>query len=561
MRKLFFIFFGLFLLLSVSCNTQKAKTVEEKSDFKKMGGIKWYTEKNFEKALEKAKKENRKLFVVFSALWCSPCQQLKHNVFKNEKFKDILGDILPVYIEQTTKKGNELCKKYKIRAFPTIKILNSEGKEIASTTGARIEMSYYANWLKLAKKGITYDNIFNLIKQKKISFKDAVDFADSLSYRDYDKSISVLKEAIANLKCEDSKTGYKAVSLLIDRIGSKSFLEKKSNDKKFYNSYKKIIAKYVNCLSPNYKNMAWFLWECMQLNIKPQLNKATILIKDFKVKDFLGNYPIEFGFTIGTFILNKQKNTVTSLLDKAKEIVKDEPNENEKKKYLYNFARSVFVALGAFRSDEEAKNYKNELEQMVGYVWDLYDFYKDNSIVEDGYLERLLIIFAKYHGLGVNKTLAFVKENVKEALSKEKLTDNEAKKINSIIRSGVDISLNNYGAKKTLVFVKELIENGDKLLKLKKTIAANILNSICWSFVEKNYSDSYLISLSEKSLKLDRQPEILDTLANLYAIKGNYKEALELEKEALKMLEDKKASDKQKEPYKKFIEKIQKKLK
>ncbi len=566
MKKFFVLFVAIVLIFSLSCQKQKEKkmnpaekTESVHSDFKEMGGIKWYTEKNFEKALEKAKEGNRKLFVVFSALWCSPCQQLKHNIFKNEKFKDVLGDIIPVYVEQTTKKGNELCKKYKIRAFPTMKILNSDGKEIASTTGARINMSFYAKWMQLAKKGITYENIFDLIKQKKISFEDAVEFAESFSYRDYEKSMKVLKEAFANLKCENPETGYRAISLLIYKISAKAYLEKKNNDKKFYTNYKKLIEKNMNCLSPEYKNMAWFLWECMQLNVKPQVKRADNLVRDFKIKNFLEDYSMEFGFVIGTFILNGEMNKVTVLSNKVKELIKNEPDYQKKEEYLYNFGKSISLAFGVFR-EKDLKKYKDDLEKTLGYLWDLYDFYKGNSVIEGSNLSRLFEIFAQYYGLGVDKTLSLIKENIKEALNKENLNDSEAKKLNSTIRSGVNICLKNYGIEKSLTFVKDLIGNGDKLSKLNKKITANIFNDICWSFVEKNYSDSYLISLSEKSIKLDRQPEFLDTLANLYAIKGDYKKALELEKEALKMLEDKKASDKQKEPYKKMIEEWSKKI-
>ena len=566
MKKFFVLFVAIVLIFSLSCQKQKEKkmnpaekTESVHSDFKEMGGIKWYTEKNFEKALEKAKEGNRKLFVVFSALWCSPCQQLKHNIFKNEKFKDILGDIIPVYVEQTTKKGNELCKKYKIRAFPTMKILNSDGKEIASTTGATIDMSYYVNWIGMAKKGITYDNIFELIKQKKISFQDATDFAKSLSYWDYDRAIKVFETAFSNLECKDSKIGYSAISEFIGKIITKSYSEKKKIDKEVLKKYDSVIYKQTACLSPAFKNMAVFLWECEKGNVKKQLTRADIILKDFSIDDLISNYYREFGYAVSVYLLNNKDRKAYSLLEKAVKSIKGEKDKEKAKNKLRNFSFTVLTVVKQCAN----KKSKKDLEKVSDYLWDLYDFYEGTDIREGIGVSRALAILAHYYGINVEKTLTLSRKTILEVVNKDKseLSDRDLKQLYAAIKTSFEIVMKHQGIQKAEQFVKEIIGDGKSFEKFKnKKLVANIFNDICWSFVEKNYSDSYLISLSEKSIKLDRQPEFLDTLANLYAIKGDYKKALELEKEALKMLEDKKASDKQKEPYKKMIEEWSKKI-
>ena len=567
MKKFFAFLVAVALFFSLSCGTKKeqqVKTVkknpEKHSEFKEMGGIQWYTEKNFEKALEKAKKENRKLFVVFSALWCSPCQQLKHNIFKNEKFKDILGNIIPVYVEQTTKKGNELCDKYKIRAFPTIKILDSDGKEIASTTGTTLDMSYYANWIGMAKKGITYDNIFDLIKQKKISFKDATDFAKSLSYWDYDKAIKVFEDAFSSLECKDSKIGYNAIFGFIEKIITKSYSEKKKIDKEVLEKYDSVIYKQTDCLSPEFKNMAVFLWECEKGNLKNQLSRADKILKDFSVDDLISNYYRELGYVVSVYLLNGKDQKAYSLLDKAAKSIKEEKDKEKAKNKLRNFSFTVLTVVKQCAN----KKSKKDLEKVSDYLWDLHDFYQGSDIREGIGLSRALAILARYYGVNVEKTLTLSKKSILDALNKDKseLSDKYLKQLHTVIRTSLDIAMVHQGVQKAEQFVKEIIGDGKSFEKFKnKKLVANIFNDICWSFVEKNHSDSYIISLSEKSVELDKLPEFLDTLANLYAIKGDYKKALELEKEALKILEDKKASDKEKESYKKLIEEWSKKSK
>lgn len=99
---------------------------------------------DFEAAQAKAKAENKPMLLDFTGSdWCGWCIKLKDEVFSQEAFQDY-ADASLVLVEldfprkkpqsDAVKAQNEaLAKKYQIRGFPTIVMLNPEGELLAKT--------------------------------------------------------------------------------------------------------------------------------------------------------------------------------------------------------------------------------------------------------------------------------------------------------------------------------------------------------------------------------------------------------------------------------------------
>jgi thioredoxin-related protein len=99
----------------------------------------WQT--NYKKAQEEAKQSNRLLLVDFTGSdWCGYCILLDRQILSRPEFKDyakknlVLLEIdfprakpLPV---ETRKQNQELAQQYQIEGFPTIVVLNGDGKTI-----------------------------------------------------------------------------------------------------------------------------------------------------------------------------------------------------------------------------------------------------------------------------------------------------------------------------------------------------------------------------------------------------------------------------------------------
>ena len=96
------------------------------------------------KAIEKAKEENKAVLVNFTGSdWCQWCFKLSDEVFSQDEFKKYAENNLvlvkvdfPRNITQSnqTKLYNQsLAQKFGVQGFPTIIIINSEGRAVAKT--------------------------------------------------------------------------------------------------------------------------------------------------------------------------------------------------------------------------------------------------------------------------------------------------------------------------------------------------------------------------------------------------------------------------------------------
>lgn len=115
--------------------------------FAKAQGIEFFTE-GYDKALEKAKQENKLVFVDFYATWCGPCKQLAQEVFPLKEIGDYFNaHFISIQIDAEQVENQALVKRCKVNAYPTLAILDANGKIVSITTGALDENAL----LKFAK--------------------------------------------------------------------------------------------------------------------------------------------------------------------------------------------------------------------------------------------------------------------------------------------------------------------------------------------------------------------------------------------------------------------------
>ena len=91
---------------------------------------------SWEEALIKAKEENKYIFLDVYASWCGPCKRLKRVSFKDADVGTYYNkNFINVTIDGEKGEGLYLAQKYGVTAYPTLLIIDHQGKKRAKSTG------------------------------------------------------------------------------------------------------------------------------------------------------------------------------------------------------------------------------------------------------------------------------------------------------------------------------------------------------------------------------------------------------------------------------------------
>jgi thiol-disulfide isomerase/thioredoxin len=96
-------------------------------------GIHWQT--NPEQAFEEAHSSGRLVMLYWTAEWCPPCHDLKENVFPKRSFVEKSRLFVPVYLDGDQPHAQTWGEKLGVFGYPTLVVLNSDGKEIVRVSG------------------------------------------------------------------------------------------------------------------------------------------------------------------------------------------------------------------------------------------------------------------------------------------------------------------------------------------------------------------------------------------------------------------------------------------
>jgi thioredoxin-related protein len=124
----------------------------------------WLTD--YKKAQEEAKASNKLLLLDFTGSdWCPPCIMLRKDVFSTREFQDyatknfVLLEIdfprAKPQAHEVTVQNQKLAQHYGIEVFPSVIVLNSDGKKIGELVGYDPEggrSGYMASLEKLRKE-------------------------------------------------------------------------------------------------------------------------------------------------------------------------------------------------------------------------------------------------------------------------------------------------------------------------------------------------------------------------------------------------------------------------
>lgn len=127
-------------------------------------GTRFMDNRPWKEVLERAKRENKMIFVDCYTSWCGPCKQLATQIFPQEKMGNYLNERF-VNVKYDVEKGEGLIfeKLYpgEIKVYPTMLILNVKGELIHKIAGTRSADKLIAD----IESGLQGTTIYSLEKE------------------------------------------------------------------------------------------------------------------------------------------------------------------------------------------------------------------------------------------------------------------------------------------------------------------------------------------------------------------------------------------------------------
>lgn len=142
-------------------------------------GIFFETNEDLNVALEKAKSENKLVFIDAFAEWCGPCKVMARDIFPLPEVGEFFNDNF-VNLKLDMEKPNNIyvAKKYEVRAYPTYLFLNADGELIHKGLGSMPADKF----IEVAKTATDSENNYSALLKK-------IDNGDR-SYKTVEKFIS-----------------------------------------------------------------------------------------------------------------------------------------------------------------------------------------------------------------------------------------------------------------------------------------------------------------------------------------------------------------------------------
>lgn len=90
-------------------------------------------------AIEAAKVEKKLVFIDFYTSWCGPCKMMATNVFPQPKVGEYFNAKFVCLKLDAEKEGKELAARFKVRAYPTFIVLDTNEKVLLNKVGGNFD--------------------------------------------------------------------------------------------------------------------------------------------------------------------------------------------------------------------------------------------------------------------------------------------------------------------------------------------------------------------------------------------------------------------------------------
>lgn len=131
----------------------------------------------WKEVLEKAKKENKNIFVDVYTVWCGPCKLMSKSTFTNDTVANFYNaNFINYKIDAEKGEGIEIAHKYEVNCYPNLLIINPNGEIVHRGAG-------YKNIIEFIAFGKTSQNANETFVNKKNNYlKEGLNEKNILNY-------------------------------------------------------------------------------------------------------------------------------------------------------------------------------------------------------------------------------------------------------------------------------------------------------------------------------------------------------------------------------------------
>jgi len=101
------------------------------------GGIDFF-HGSFEEAKQKARKENKLIFLDAYASWCGPCKQMAREAFTNPQVGSYFNShFINLKMDMERGEGPRVARQLRVMAYPSLFFMKGDGKVVHRTVGKK----------------------------------------------------------------------------------------------------------------------------------------------------------------------------------------------------------------------------------------------------------------------------------------------------------------------------------------------------------------------------------------------------------------------------------------
>ncbi|HMW12521.1 MAG TPA: thioredoxin family protein [Chitinophagales bacterium] len=198
-------------------------------------GMQFENGASWQQILDKAKKENKFIFLDAYASWCGPCKWMAKEVFPKPEVGEALNpNYVNAKIDMEKGEGIELAKKYNVRSYPTYLFFDANGELVHRSLGSMPA----ADFITLCNNTLDPEMQFITLKKKYESgVRDTAflrNFVENANNAQDESAQPALKDYLQQTNYNLSPDNIRLISLLTNSIHDTGYAILQDNKTLFY---------------------------------------------------------------------------------------------------------------------------------------------------------------------------------------------------------------------------------------------------------------------------------------------------------------------------------------